>query len=204
MPVDPNEAPEGMISCISPNGKACSLCAYRYELSPCASKYKCISCLRNDKQYVYFIKKPQETKTMENEYEYLTADTAENCKTLVDWVFAGECEIRTTSISREFGHKFLSVVWISADTVVRNREYRRKKPAADVLPLKKVKKLIDRNQEDFWPLIGQYWARNKDGRRYIIACDHWNHAADSQANWEIAPLGTEEWGPMQKTVEVDA
>jgi hypothetical protein len=192
---------------------------------------------------------------MEYEYETLCADSVENCKAIVDWMFSGPIYVQSQLPPGDYSRS-------AVGEIHRGRTYRRKKPAADVLltdiddiprgiiagvvefrypkskdkknwsiacafgeewirsnlkediqyrikpghtlPPKKVKKLVDRKQEDFWPLIGRYWARNKDGRRYIIACDHWNNAADSQANWQIAPLGSEEWGPMQKSVEVDA
>ena len=71
------------------------------------------------------------------------------------------------------------------------------------LPPKKTKKLVNREQKDFWPLIGRYWARDKKGKRFLIQNDNWVHAVDSQENWEIAPLGTEDWKPMQKEIEVE-
>jgi hypothetical protein len=193
MPIDPNEAPESTLAVPVTNGAfVCPKCVY-YKEDMCHEKRKCRPCNRKDNSNVYFIKKPQD-KTMEDEWEYLTADSAENCKAIVDWMFSGCVQIFAPA----------NGMWWDCDDLELQQKYRRKKPADDVLPPKKVKKLVDRTHEDFWPLIGRYWSRNKDGRRYIIACDHWNNAADSQANWQIAPLGSEEWGPMQKTVEVDA
>jgi hypothetical protein len=78
-------------------------------------------------------------------------------------------------------------------------EYRIK--PGHTLPLKKVKKLVDRTPEDFWPLIGKWWCRHKDhlGRRFLIQADN----LQAQEGYEIAPLGNEDWEPMQKTVECD-
>ena len=135
----------------------------------------------------------------ECEYEYLTANTREQWNKIVNAIFFGDCEIKRTLAKYDNrGIVSFSVCWDPADRVEAGREYRHKKPKP-----KNVKKLVNRTQEDFWPLIGRYWARDKDGRRYIMACDHWNNAADSQANWQIAPLGSEEWQPMQKEIEVD-
>lgn len=142
---------------------------------------------------------PNETKTMEDEYEYLTADTAENCKKIVDWVFAGECEKKTTSISRAFGYHVLSVVWISADRVIRNSEYRRKKPAA---PPKKFKKLVDRTREDFRELLGiAFWRSKSSEAPEMLVTSAIAHVQDQ---YEISLDRGKTWGPMQKTVEVDA
>jgi hypothetical protein len=142
---------------------------------------------------VHFIKKESE-KTMEYEWEYLTADTAENCKTIGEWVFNHQAEVMQRSLSGTgTGH------WIFTIALVVGKEYRRKKPAPP-----KVKKLVNREQEDFWPLIGRYWARDKKGKRFLIQNDNWVHAVDFQENWQIAPLGTEEWQPMMIERLVDS
>jgi hypothetical protein len=70
------------------------------------------------------------------------------------------------------------------------------------LPPKKTKKLVNREREDFWPLIGRYWAKDSAGRRYLTIDDTW-HYRSIQEGWQIAPLGTEDWQPMQKEIEVE-
>jgi hypothetical protein len=30
------------------------------------------------------------------------------------------------------------------------------------------------------------------------------HDVDSQENWQIAPIGTEDWKPMRKEIEVES
>jgi hypothetical protein len=67
------------------------------------------------------------------------------------------------------------------------------------LPKKKVKKLVDRTAEELIPLIG-YIARKKRDWLYFMITS--NHVFD-QENMEFAPLGTEDWQPMQKEIEVD-
>jgi hypothetical protein len=130
---------------------------------------------------------PKESEKNMKEDEYLTADSAENCHKILDWSFSPGVEIKVGS---EWYDHF--------DGVRRGCKYRRKNQAPP-----KVKKLVDREQEDFWPLIGRYWARDKKGKRFLIQNDNWAHAVDSQENWQIAPLGTEDWQPMQKEIEVE-
>lgn len=248
MPIDPNEAPEGTIA-VEHAGEECpgKICVF-FRKHNC-NQVKCHAAERKDKTNRYFIKKPQptETKPMEDEYEYIVADSAENCKTIVDWVFDGSAQIR-----RRTDNEF-EMVAIGA--VIRGMEYRRKKPQPDVLltdpkeiargilvgvvecmpgtiwlhatdhdtnfiatklelgakyrlkpgyklPPKKTKKLVPRTLEEFWPLIGKWWLRNKDGEpRILITSDDWSHC--TQENWEIAPLGSEEWEPMMVLKEVE-
>jgi hypothetical protein len=79
----------------------------------------------------------------------------------------------------------------------RGYEYRIK-PGC-VLPPKKVKKLVDRTAEDFWPLIGIWWIRHKNtGHRGLMIKDHY----PDQSGIEIAPPGGT-WQPMQKEIEVE-
>jgi hypothetical protein len=185
-------------------------------------------------------------KTME-EYEYMTADTAENCAEIFKWKQAGRVEIYDDPrwlLSAHFGLHF-------------GQKYRRKKPAQDVLltdpeeisqgsyigaidvrvhddatwkrsfvlttqqaqnelnirhsfrvtpgktlPPKKTKKLVDRTPEEFWPFIGTWWYRYTDKKtrnRYLINDSDFPF----QENKEIAILGTEDWQPMQKEIEVE-
>ena len=133
------------------------------------------------------------------EYEYMTANTLEAWRTIVDAIFSGDCEIKRSVVKPEGTRGItVSVVWDRATHIENGREYRWKKPAPP-----KVKKLVDRTAEGFWPLIGRYWARDKKGKRFLIQNDNWVHAVDHQENWQIAPLGTEDWQPMQKEIEVE-
>ena len=126
---------------------------------------------------------------MEDEYESICADSAENCKIIIDWIFDGHAFAK--SVVTE-GFSSDPVSWLE-----KGRVYGRKKHSA-----KPIKKLVNRKKEDFWPLIGKWWLRNKDGEpRILMTSDDWSHC--TQENWEIAPLGTEEWQPMMKEVEVE-
>jgi hypothetical protein len=90
----------------------------------------------------------------------------------------------------------ISVVWDRATHIESGREYRWKNPAPP-----KAKILVDRTPDEFWPLIGKWWLRTMNGadRRYLLTSD-W---VTSQSTHEIAPLGTEDWEPMQKEIKVD-
>jgi hypothetical protein len=138
------------------------------------------------------------------EYEYVTANTREEWRTIVDAIFRGDCEIKRSVVMRnpdKDGKFAISVVWDRAtqieNHILNGREYRWRK-----LALPKVKKLVNREQKDFWPLIGRYWAKDSAGRRFLILDDTW-HGSAIQECWQIAPLGTEEWQPLQKEIEVD-
>jgi hypothetical protein len=125
---------------------------------------------------------------MEDQYETLTSDSEENCKTILCWFFQGPVEVRTIGGN-----------WIKPQAVGVGFVYRRKKPAP-----KKIKKLVDRTREDFWPLIGRYWAMDPQvGKRFLIHYDGLVNDICLQKDWQIAPLGTEDWEPMQKEIEVE-
>lgn len=243
MPIDPNEAPEWTLAVEHP-GPTCpgEICIF-YGKKQCADQ-KCYGDDRKDKTGCYFIKKPQptETKTMEDEYEYIVADSAENCAEIFRWIKEGD----TFHFCGNAGWNFTAVIY-------PGDKYRRKKPQTDVfltdpkeiargilagvvecmqgivwlhatvhdsqfiatklglglkyrlkpgckLPPKKTKKLVPRTPEEFWPLIGRWWCRHKkDNFRSIIQSDR----LSCQDEWEIAPLGTEEWQPMMKEIEVE-
>jgi hypothetical protein len=190
MKVDKNEAPEGYEAREYPPW-GCLLCAFHSFGGCILQPITCGMESRKDRCHVYFVKKESE-KTMEDQYETLTADSAENCKTIVGWLFSGTVDFFAPGISdvwKESAGKSLVIGW----------EYRRKKPAP-----KKTKKLVDRTREEFLQLVGRYWAKNKRvGERYIIQSDNWFHTIKPQEHWQIAPLWTEEWEPMQKEIEVE-
>ena len=202
MPVDKNEAPEGHEAVESIFG--CKGCHVGNNPHTCPKNNVvpvtvfCGSFHRKDKTSVIFIKKERLEKTME-EYEYMTANTLEAWRTIVDAIFRGDCEIKRSVVKPEGTRGIaVSVVWDRATHIENGREYRWKKPAPP-----KVKQLVDRTAEDFWPLIGRYWAKDSAGRRYLILNDTW-HSCAIQECWQIAPLGTEEWQPMQKEIEVES
>ena len=132
--------------------------------------------------------RPKESEKTMEEYEYLTADSADNYKIIAEWIFAREAEVG--QFCRD------ELVFCETIALVLGRVYRRKKPAPP-----KVKKLVDRAPEDFWPLIGKWWLRVMNGpdRRYLLTSD-W---VTSQSAREMAPLGTEDWQPIQKEIEVE-
>ena len=66
------------------------------------------------------------------------------------------------------------------------------------LPPKKTKKLVDRTAEELTPLIGYIARKKRDGLYFMITS---NQVFD-QENMEIAPLGSEDWQPMRKEIEV--
>jgi hypothetical protein len=137
-------------------------------------------------------------KTME-EYECMTANTLETWHTIVDAIFRGDCEIKRSVASLDLdkdGKFAIYVVWDRAAHVLNGREYRWKKPAPP-----KVKKLVDRTPEDMLLLIGKYVMRftsREGGTRLILS----NDVPSFQNEREIAPIGTEDWKPMQKEIEV--
>ncbi len=142
--------------------------------------------------------RPKESEKNMEEYEYMTANTREAWHTIVDAIFRVGCEIKCTLTKcTELCVFEFSTGWARADRVENGREYRWKKPSPP-----KVKKLVNREQEDFWPLIGRYWAKDSADRRYLILDDAW-HSCAIQDCWQIAPLGTEDWQPMQKEIEVE-
>lgn len=199
MPVNKNEAPEGFYAV---SGTACAPCAFNgkpfctYE-EKYGKRPNCSSDRRLDDCHVHFIKKESE-KTME-EYEHMTANTLEAWRTIADAIFRGDCEIKRSVVKPEGTRGIaVSIVWDRATHIENGREYRWKKLAPP-----KVKKLVDREQEDFWPLIGRYWAKDSAGRRYMIVDDTLHYRA-IQEGWQIAPLGTEDFLPMQKEVEVES
>jgi hypothetical protein len=195
--VDKNEAPEGFYAV---SGGVCAPCAFNGKPF-CTYKEKygkppnCSSDRRLDDCHVHFIKKESE-KTME-EYQYMTANILEAWHIIVDAIFSGDCEIkRNAGKYNKAGEFEISIVWDRATHIENGREYRWKKPAPP-----KVKKLVDRTAEDFWPLIGRYWSRDSSGRRHLILNDTWH--ATTQSAWQIAPLGTEEWTSMQVQKELE-
>ncbi len=139
--------------------------------------------------------RPKESEKNMEEYEYMTANTREAWHTIVDAIFRGDCEIKRSFVRPDKDGKFaISVVWDRASHIENDREYRWKKPAPP-----KVKKLVDRTPEEFWPMIGIWWIRHKNtGHRGLLIKDHY---AD-QDGIEIAPPGGE-WQPMQKEIEVE-
>jgi hypothetical protein len=196
MPVDKNEAPEGCFAVENDKSLTirgnCRKCAF---FSGACPEVGCTSTQRNDSTSVYFIKKESE-KTME-EYEHMTANTLESWRTIVDAIFRGDCEMRRDLFRYKDGELEGPVVWDRASCVENGREYRWKKPAQP-----KVKKLVDRTPEEFWPMIGKWWYRYKDKKtrnRYLINDSDFLF----QENKEIALLGSEDWQPMQKEIEVE-
>lgn len=144
--------------------------------------------IRFDQTYRRKKPKTTQTKPMEDEHETLCADSMENFKTIVEWMFTCGTQVKS-ELDEEYSH-------FNVSFLERGRTYRRKKPQP-----KKVKKLVPRTAEEFWPLIGRWWARNKDGERYLILNANWSD--DPQEHYEIAPLGTEEWQPMMVFKEVE-
>jgi hypothetical protein len=199
--------------------------------------------------------RPKESEKTMEEYQYLTANTLEAWRTIVDAIFRGDCEIKCTltKCTGFCGFEF-STGWARADRVENGREYRWKKPSQDVLltdpeeisqgtyvgaidvrvhddapwqssfilttqqaqnelnirhsfrvtpgktlPPKKTKKLIDRTAEELIPLIGYIARKKRDGLYFMITS---NQVFD-QENMEIAPLGSEDWQPMRKEIEVE-
>lgn len=134
MTFDPTEAPEGYIAVEHPSEKCASDMCALYRLDKCSAA-NCSKYARKDKSACYFVAKPKQTeakpmdtKPMEDEYEYLVADSAENCKTIAEWVFDHEAEVMQHSMSGVgTGH------WIFTIALVVGKEYRRKKPQTDVL-----------------------------------------------------------------------
>ena len=80
----------------------------------------------------------------------------------------------------------------------RGYEYRIK-PGC-VLPPEKIKKLVDRTAEELIPLIGYIARKKRDGLYFMITS---NQVFD-QENMEIAPLGSDDWQPMQVLKECEA
>jgi hypothetical protein len=194
--VDKNEAPEGFYAV---SGVACAPCAFNCK-SFCTYEEKygkrpnCSSDRRLDACHVHFIKKESE-RNME-EYEYCKAGTHEEWCTIVDAIFRGDCEIKRTLVRviPDKGKFACSVVWDRATHIENGREYRWKKPAPP-----KVKKLVDRTAEELTPLIGYIARKKRDGLYFMITS---NQVFD-QENMEIAPLGSEDFLPMQKEIEVE-
>ncbi len=141
--------------------------------------------------------RPKESEKNMEEYEYMTANTREAWHTIVDAIFRGDCEIKRSFVRPDKDGKFaISVVWDRASHIENDREYRWKKPAPP-----KVKKLVDRTPEDMLLLIGKYVMRftsREGGTRLILS----NDVPSFQNEREIAPIGTEDWKPMQKEIEV--
>jgi len=139
--------------------------------------------------------RPKESEKNMEEYEYMTANTREAWHTIVDAIFRVGCEIKCTLTKcTELCVFEFSTGWARADRVENGREYRWKKRVPP-----KIKKLVDRTPEEFWPMIGIWWIRHKNtGHRGLLIKDHY---AD-QAGIEIAPPGGE-WKPMQKEIEVE-
>jgi hypothetical protein len=92
MPIDPNDVPVGRLDLYASalEGRGCLSCACYVKGEECAIN-ECLSTERKDGYSVIFKKKPQptETKPMEDEYEISTADTAEEAKKVIDWIFSG-------------------------------------------------------------------------------------------------------------------
>lgn len=126
---------------------------------------------------------------LEDEYEYLVSDSAENCKTIVEWMFSG-VEI----------HEFQPAngMWLDTAIIEKGTKYRRKKPA----PPKKVTKLVDRTPEELANFIGVAFFRN-NARKDIFKLLIVNLFAN-QEQYEISLDRGKTWCPMQKTVEIDA
>jgi hypothetical protein len=129
------------------------------------------------------------------EYEYMTANTQEAWRAIVDAIFRGDCEMKRTLIKcTGFCGFESSTGWAPADRVENGREYRWKKPAPP-----KVKKLVDRTAEELTPLIGYIARKKRDGLYFMITS---NQVFD-QENMEIAPFGSGDFLPMQKEIEVE-
>ena len=119
MPIDPNEAPKGTIAVEHPV-ETCpgEICIF-YGKKQCADQ-TCYCDDRKDKTGCYFIEKPPDTNTMEDKYEYLVADTPENFKTIVEWMFTCGTQVKS-EIDEGYSH-------FNVSFLERCRTYRRKKP----------------------------------------------------------------------------
>jgi hypothetical protein len=193
--VNKNEAPEGFHAV---SGNVCAPCAFNgkpfctYE-EKYGKRPNCSSDRRLDACHVHFIKKESE-RNME-EYEYCKAGTHEEWRTIVDAIFRCDCEIKRSVVKPEGTRGIaVSVVWDRATHIENGREYRWKKPAPP-----KVKKLVDRTAEELTPLIGYIARKKRDGLYFMITS---NQVFD-QENMEITPLGSEDWQPMRKEIEVE-
>jgi len=193
MTVDKNEAPEGY-EAVADVSDACNAACALVGEDMCWSA-RCSRFERKDNTSCYFIKKERLEKAME-EYEHMTANTQEAWRTIVDAIFRGDCEIkRNAGKYNKAGEFEVSIVWDRATHIEHNREYRWKKPAPP-----KVKKLVDRTAEELIPLIGHIARKKRDGLYFMITS---NQVFD-QENMEIAPLGSDDWQPMQVLKECEA
>ena len=135
--------------------------------------------------------KPQETKTMGDEYETLVAHNLENCKKILEWIFSGEVSMRNISDG--------SFTPPGSTHLFINATYRRKKPTP---PPNKVKKLVDRTPEELSNFIGVAFFRNV--KRIDIFRLFIDNVFANQECYEVSLDRGKTWQPMQKTVEVDA
>jgi hypothetical protein len=120
------------------------------------------------------------------EYETLIADTAENCAELFKWKQAGRVEIYDAPrwlLSAHFGLHF-------------GQKYRRRKPAQP-----KVKKLVDRTDEELIPMLGLYLVKSKENGHVQVLFT--NVLLRPQSEMIICKIGETEWQPMQKEIEVE-
>ena len=106
MAVDPNEAPEGYFAMKGD----CEHCVFRNDETCCAC---CVPMMRKDKQYVYFVKKPESTKQD-------TVPTIPSNISLRDF-FAG-CAISGCMNASEEVYKVPERAYIVADMMLAERE----------------------------------------------------------------------------------
>ena len=106
MAVDPNEAPEGYIAVKG----ACKHCVFQNDETCCAC---CVPMMRKDKQYVYFVKKPESTKQD-------SVPTTPSNISLRDF-FAG-CAISCCMNASEEVYKVPERAYIVADRMLAERE----------------------------------------------------------------------------------
>ena len=106
MTVDPNEVPDGYFAVKG----ACKRCVFHNDETCCAC---CVPMMRKDKQYVYFVKKPESTKQD-------SVPTISSNISLRDF-FAG-CAISGCMNASEEVYKVPERAYIVADMMLAERE----------------------------------------------------------------------------------
>ncbi len=124
----------------------------------------------------------------QDEYEKRRAITHNNFHEIAKWVIDGTALV--------VDHDGTKETYRETGAIILGNLYARKNPNYK----KKVKKMVDLTPEEITPMIGKYIFVNKSSPGvWLITSNNFGN----QEGLYIAPIGTTDWQPMQKEIEVE-
>ena len=125
----------------------------------------------------------------QDEYEKRCANTLENFTEIAKWVMDGTALVPY--------HDGPNENYRGTGAIILGNLYARKNPSFK--PKKMVKKMVDLTKEELTLMIGKYIFTEDNKYVYIVGSNVFHY----QDKIRIAPIGTTDWRPMQKEIEVE-